>query len=203
MLSCACRSSLYLLYPELISFVSLVFTRQGSPYSPESVPITLLYGKAPLVCPSPTGIISIKRISVPFFAAYRVSSTTSVCGVSTTFIFTLIPHSMAASIPCSTSSSSGFFVIRSYSDASIVSRLTFMLSMPASLNRFACCASSTAFVVSDTLLTPGIFLICKTISSICGCRSGSPPVRRKCVIPILVAARTMQSTFFTLSIFTA
>ncbi len=90
-----------------------------------------------------------------------------------------------------------FFVMRSYSDASIVSRLTFMLSMPASFNHFACCASSTAFVVSDTLLTPGIFLICKTISSSCGCKSGSPPVRRKkCLIPSLVAARTMQSTFF-------
>ena len=33
--------------------------------------------------------------------------------------------------------SSGFFVMRSYSDASIVSRLTFMLSMPASFNHFA------------------------------------------------------------------
>lgn len=63
--------------------------------------------------------------------------------------------------------------------------------------------SSTAFVVSDTLLTPGIFLICKTISSSCGCKSGSPPVRRKCLIPSLVAARTMQSTSFTLSIFSA
>ena len=190
-------------FPELISFVFSVFIRQGSPYSFESVPITFLYGSTPLVCPSPTGIISIKRISVPFFATYRVSATTSVCGVSTTLIFTLIPHSIAALIPCFTSSSSGFFVMRSYSDASIVSRLTFMLSMPASFNHFACCASSTAFVVSDTLLTPGIFLICKTISSSCGCKSGSPPVRRKCLIPSLVAARTIQSTSFTLSIFSA
>ena len=176
---------------------------QGFPYTSKSAPITFSYGSTPLVCPSPTGIISIKRISVPFFEAYRVRATTSVCGVSTTLIFTLIPHSMASSIPCSTLSSSGFFVICSYSDASIVSRLTFILSMPASLSCFACCASSTAFVVSDTLLTPGIFLICETISSICGCRSGSPPVRRKCVIPSLVAARTMQSTLFTLSVFIA
>ncbi len=87
------------------------------------------------------------------------------------------------------------FVICSYSDVSIVSRLTFILSMPASLSCFACCASSTAFVVSDTLDT-GYLLICETISSICGCRSGSPPVRRKCVIPSLVAARTMQNTFY-------
>ena len=167
------------------------------------MPITFSYGSTPLVCPSPTGIISIKRISVPFFAAYRVRATTSVCGVSTALIFTLIPHSMAASIPSSTSLSSGFCVMHSYSDASIVSRLTFMLSMPASLSGFVRCASSTAFVVSDTLLTPGSFLICETISSSCGCKRGSPPVRRKCVIPSLVAARTMQSTFFTLSIFIA
>lgn len=99
-------------FPFVISRINFfcfsVFIRQGSPYSFESVPITFLYGSTPLVCPSPTGIISIKRISVPFFATYRVSATTSVCGVSTTLIFTLIPHSIAALIPCFTSSSSGF-----------------------------------------------------------------------------------------------
>lgn len=189
-----CRTVIRIIISRINFFSISVSIWQGVPYTSKSAPITFSYGSTPLVCPSPTGIISIKRISVPFWK-HTVWEPPHLSAVWAPHWFSLLFHTLwqhrfhallyEAAVFCDM-----FIFWRIYRvQAHIYTVYAGFLKLLCMLRKQYCVCGER--YTPDT----GYLLICKTISSICGCRSGSPPVRRKCVIPSLVAARTMQSTF--------